>query len=361
MANRLREVRNSRSISQTELARRVAMSRQALSAVEQEIYQPGVGIALRLARELDTTVEELFGAPKTRRLVVHAPGPTGQTARVGLVRTGGRLTAVPLAPQNLTLSIPGGAIAKKLSGNRVEVDSFRSSAEIDRTLIVAGCDPAIALVRDFLMRRSSPIEVIPFFASSCEALSLVARGVAHIAGIHLRDPISGDFNFRAARAALGARRFRIVRFARWELGLASRIDREPIKSVDDLTRRGVRLINRESGAGARAALDETLAQAGIKPSRIQGYKHLAGGHLEIAATIAHGEADAGVTIRLAAELNGLRFQPWREERYDLIVAERELTSPPVTALLEALNSRDLARQIERLCTYDSREMGRISA
>ncbi|MGH7840133.1 MAG: substrate-binding domain-containing protein, partial [Candidatus Binataceae bacterium] len=131
--------------------------------------------------------------------------------------------------------------------------------------------------------------------------------------------------------------------------------------LEQLTRKGARLINRERGAGARAALDDALAADGLKPAAIGGYDNFAAGHLEVAAAIAGGAADAGVTLRFAAEVHGLAFQPWREERYDLIIPEAEFDSAPVRGLLEALHSARLARELTTLCAYDTSQMGRVEA
>jgi putative molybdopterin biosynthesis protein len=85
------------------------------------------------------------------------------------------------------------------------------------------------------------------------------------------------------------------------------------------------------------------------------------GHLEVAATIATGQADFGVTIRVAADVYGLGFVPIREERYDLVILKRDLESVPVEAMLDALNSRALAREVAQLCAYDTSQMGKVMA
>src|SRR5208282_6078908 len=59
----LAQARIARDLTQTELARRAGISRQALGAIESGAYHPGVAIAIRLARELGATVEALFGEP----------------------------------------------------------------------------------------------------------------------------------------------------------------------------------------------------------------------------------------------------------------------------------------------------------
>lgn len=358
---RLRDLRIARAISQTELARRTDISRQALGAIEGGSYVPGVGVALRLAAELGTTVEHLFGQPDDDQLVAeYGVGATpGVDARVSLARVRGRLVAVPVPATCVTLTPAAGLVARTLTKRRVEVAPFRSRAEIELTLIIAGCDPGVAILRDYLSRRQPPIEVAALPGSSRDALTAVTHGVAHAAGVHLRDPKSGDYNLVAARAAFGAARFRIVNFARWEVGLATRPDAAPVKALEDLTRHDVKIINREVGSGARAVLDEMLAADGLRPAQIQGYDQVAAGHLEVAAAIASGAADAGVTIRLAAGLYGLHFQPWRDERYDLVIPEEDFASTPVQSLLEALNSRSLANEISQLCSYDTSQMGAV--
>jgi len=361
-ASTVRETRVARGISQSELARRVGISRQALSAIESGTYLPGVAVALRLAEELGTTVEHLFGrAPANDQLVVEygADATPGSNTRVTLARVGGRLVAVPVPATCVTLTPAAGLVARTLPHHRVEVSPFRSRAEIDLTLIIAGCDPGVAIVRDYLSRRQPAIEVAAIPGSSRDALMAATKGTAHAAGVHLRDPKSGDYNLVAARAAFGAKRFQIVHFARWELGLATRPGAAPIKALEDLTRRDVKIINREAGSGARAVLDEALAADGIKTTQISGYEDLVPGHLEVAAAIASGAADAGVTIRLAAGLYDLRFQPWREERYDLVIPEDDFHSAPVQHLLEALSTRILANEISQLCSYDTSQMGTV--
>ena len=85
------------------------------------------------------------------------------------------------------------------------------------------------------------------------------------------------------------------------------------------------------------------------------------GHLEVAEQIAAGRADAGLTLRVAAEAFGLSFTTLREERYDLVIPRREIDSPAVKVLLEALSSSRLASEVSRLCLYDTSEMGKVAA
>ncbi len=360
--SRLRRARIEKGLGQSELARQAAISRQALSAIEAGAYQPSVTIALRLAKALGQSVETLFGDDQattlTATLVGHDSASSAAHARVALARVGGRLLAVPRPAASLALMPASGVIERKTTGRRAEITAFRSTAEVDSTILIAGCDPAGALLSDWLARHSPQVTAVAIPQSSRAALATLAAGEVHIAGVHIRDPQSGQYNAKAARAAMGRRRFVIVNFAQWEMGLAvAPGNPRAIRGVADLAEPGIRIVNRESGAGARLALDEMLAENGIGPTRIAGYARELGGHLEIAAAIANGDADAGITVRVAADAYGLHFIGLREERYDLVIPERELESAPVRVMLETLNSSRFANEVSRLCAYDTRQMG----
>jgi molybdopterin molybdotransferase/putative molybdopterin biosynthesis protein len=147
-----------------------------------------------------------------------------------------------------------------------------------------------------------------------------------------------------------------------ELGLATAAGaRLGIHGIADLARPGIRIVNRELGAGARAFLDEALSELGIDATAIEGYDFEAAGHLEVAAAIASGRADAGVTIRLAAEAYELPFISIREECYDLVILARDVETAPVKAMLDTLNTRRFALEVSQLCAYDTNQMGQVTA
>jgi putative molybdopterin biosynthesis protein len=365
----LRRAREARGLTQLELARRAGVSRQALGALEAGTYQPGVAIAIALARELGDSVEGLFGgeAPAECNRIRAAwhghdtPRATGTARCIALARVGGRVVAVPYPAARLTLAPPAG-IVEHSSRGRAEVATYRSASEIDSALLIAGCDPAAAILADWLARHRSPVSAIALPCSSSRALAALIEGSAHAAGVHLRDPGTGEYNHAPARSALGHRSAIVVTFARWELGLATAAEAHlGVHEIADLARPGIRLVNRELGAGARAFLDEALVELGIDATGIEGYGFEVAGHLDVAAAIASGRADAGVTIRLAAEAYGLPFIPLREECYDFVVLARDLETAPVKTMLDTLNSRRFALEVSQLCAYDTNQMGQISA
>jgi len=233
---------------------------------------------------------------------------------------------------------------------------------IIRPVAVYAVFAAVTILGDWLVRRRVPAALVPLYASSTAALSALLEGRAHFAGLHLRDPVSGEYNLAFAREALGRRRAVAVNFARWELGLAVPAGNPSgFRGFADLARPRVRIVNRPQGAGARAALDDAIAGLGLNAQTVRGYEREVAGHLDVAAAIAAGQADLGVTIRLAAKAYGLDFIALREERYDLLVLESHLSTPSVEAVLDALTSSRFSTELGALCAYDTSETGRILA
>ncbi len=366
----VRRARIARGLTQDQLARRAGLSRQALGAIESGVYQPGVGAALALARELGHTVEALFGMPAELPQLEadwieerQAPGrQTEPSAKaVALARVGGRLIALAQPRPAMRLA-PAAGMLERAEGRHARVASFRTSQEIDATLLVAGCDPAVTILADRMARHRPAMTLAPITRSSRAALAALLEGRVHAAGVHLCDRKGGEYNLSAVREALKRRRAMMVNFARWELGLGVRPGNPlALRGIADFARPGVRIANREPGSGARQVLDQGLAELKIAPRRVTGYTRELSGHLEIAAAIASGEADTGLTLRVAAEAFRLGFVPVREERYDLVILEREMNSPPVRAMLDALNSGGFAEEVSRLCAYDTTRMGQVIA
>ena len=60
MKNQIKVLRKAKGYRQEDLAAAVGVSRQTIIAIENDKYNPTLGLAMRLARYLGTTVEELF-------------------------------------------------------------------------------------------------------------------------------------------------------------------------------------------------------------------------------------------------------------------------------------------------------------
>jgi molybdate-binding protein len=192
--------------------------------------------------------------------------------------------------------------------------------------------------------------------ASREALRLAADGVVHAAGAHLRGS-SGDYNTGPA-GELMPQGAEVVGFCAWREGLVLRPELAGrVRSVGDVARAGLRLVNREPGAEARSVLDRELAKLGIDPAGLPGYHTRATGHLHVASAIAAGLADAGIASEPAALAYGLAFIPLAAEQFDWVIPAAQADSREIQCLLKVLSSPWLLEQLASLPGYDPARCG----
>lgn len=372
-ANHVKTLRTAKRLSQSDLAARAGITRQAVSAIESNVYLPTIGVALRLASVLGCPVEALFSLAFPEDIIegTWVGGPAsfqGRTApvRVKVSAVGKKTIVRPVTGlgEVLAYTVPAdGYVVNEENlrpGETVRVRLSRDRRAIEQEIAVAGCDPAIFLAGEHLRRQKDETTVIGWTMGSMAALRALQQGEVHVAGLHLYDPSTGESNLPFLRRALKGAGYDVVTFATWEEGLLVRPGNpKSVRSVADLADASVRIINREEGAGARLLLDQHLRAAGIDPSRVQGYDRTAASHFEVARAVAERQADVGVGIRSAAQLFGLDFVPLQAARYDLVVPKAYLKSHPTLAhLFDTLTSRAFRTEIEALGGYDTRETGK---
>ncbi|MBQ11048.1 MAG: XRE family transcriptional regulator, partial [Planctomyces sp.] len=301
LLNHLKGTRLAAGLSQQTLAGLAGISRQAYSALESSSSNPSTEVALRLARALKTSVDHLFSLPEAaprqmRAELIDQPGnedgiPLGQpSGRVQLVQVGDRLLARPVSGTGSTrqslIRAEGVALSEPGIDNLVEVQPFDDMDSDTTSLGLLGCDPAGALMEPALNRHG--INLVLSEEGSHQALAGLARGEAHVAGCHLRDEETGEFNFPWV--------FRLVpfpctliTFASWQQGfIVSPANPLDIHGAEDLVRSEIRIINRRSGSGSRSLLDRLLLRSGVPSDAVTGYSREAGGHLSVASTVASG-------------------------------------------------------------------------
>jgi molybdate-binding protein/DNA-binding XRE family transcriptional regulator len=364
--NRLRQRRQAAGLSQQELARRCGLTRQAINAIEAGQYVPNTLVALRLARTLGCRVEELFRLKEPRaRLDADWLGesPAAGAMRAQLARVGERLLARPLLGAAAFTAADGLAWPLEPAARpRVRVELLVDADLPERTVVVAGCDPALALLGAHLTRRYPAFRLLWVPSSSLAALRLLGRGEAHAAGTHLWDPESQEYNVPYVRRELSGRRLVIVTLSQWQQGLiVARGNPKGIAGPADLGRADLTLINREPGSGSRAMLDVWLRQAGVPIRRVRGYRQERASHLEVAQAVASGAADVGPGILAVARALGLDFIPLQEERYDLVIPTEFLHSAALQALLDVAVSAPFQAELEALGGYDGSQAGTVVA
>lgn len=367
--SRLADIRKSRGVGASDLARRVRVSRQTIYAIEAGTYVPNTEVALNLARELEVTVDELFllqeaapAPPESLAAEVLSAGPSVKGQPVRVCQIGSHWVSVPVSASPYYMPEADGIIKRtgKTPG-RADLVVFAKEEAAQKRLVLAGCDPATGLLAR-MVEKISGVEIVSAAASSKLALSWLSEGKVHIAGSHLEDPKTGEFNLPYLRKQFPDGDFSVVTFARWEEGfVVAAGNPKRVRKIEDLARKNVRFVNREPGSGSRGLLDQLMEKAHMDAENVQGYDRIAHGHLAAAYCVVSREADVCLATRSAAQTFGLDFVPLHSERYDLVIRKRTADLPAVKAFLDVLQRATLRRKLEVLAGYDTSQTGTLVA
>ena len=366
--NRLREKRQALALSQKQLADLAGITRQAVSALEANQYSPATSVALQLARALRCRVEDLFnikqGGETIEGELLGNLSQSSKTVRAQVTQVGHRLLVRPLHGLgelgSLGATADGLIVEANSEKTRVKVKLLKDREVVRRKIVVGGCDPAMFLAGEHV-RKHDQENVVPCLMGSSIALAALKRGEVHVAGIHLADEISGAWKLPDLKRNLGDMDFMVITFAHWEEGFIVRQGNpKKIRTVNDIAKPTVRIVNREKGSGARRLLDKQLNTSGINTKRVKGYSDEALSHLDVASRIKAGLADTGIGVRAAAAISGLDFVALQRERYDLVIPKTYYeTLSGLQVLLDKMVSKPFRDELEALGGYDTREIGKV--
>ncbi len=289
--------------------------------------------------------------------------------RVKLGRVDGTIVAVPLprgAGTITSLSRADGIIRIPRdsegcdAGEPVTVDLLRPQAALDNALLAIGSHDNTLDLLDSLLRKTHPrYRLTSAHVGSLGGLMALGRGQCHLAGSHLLDAASGIYNRKAIEENL-VEPVVLLRLVDREQGILTAPGNPlGISGIEDLARQGLRFVNRQRGSGTRVLLDYRLACLGIAPTRITGYRDEEYTHMNVAAAVLSGRADAGLAVRSAANALGLPFVPVGVEEYDLVIPRRFYEAAPMQALLDVIRSADFKQEVTALGGYGTEKTGQI--
>jgi putative molybdopterin biosynthesis protein len=321
-----------------------------------------------IARWLGRRPNELKTETATLTRKIVSPPGDDDFVRVVVGKVGEKLLAAPLSrgagvitslvqADGLAL-IPRGAQGLE-AGEPVRVHLYRSQTEIERTIFCIGShDLTLDLMSQFLAehdRRLTSANV-----GSQGGLIALRRGEAHLAGSHLLNPETGEYNISYIRQYMPNVSVRVVALAGRDQGLMVKHGNpKRVRSLEDLTNPDVQFVNRQRGAGTRVLLDYHLNLMTIAPERIVGYDQEEYTHLGVAAAIASGRADCGMGIAAAARALDLEFIPLFQERYDLVVPKQFAKGDLLAPLFGLLADRRFREAVSQLPGYDVSVMGTL--
>jgi putative molybdopterin biosynthesis protein len=347
---------------------------------------PGYPVSAALTGEIfvEPLLARWLGRPPIERATVQAsltrkvnsPAGDDDYMRVVVGRVGDKLLAAPLARGSGVISsliradgiviVPAGSQGLP-AGAEVTVRLYRHPGELNRTILVIGShDMTLDLLAQFLAGHGAgwgqPRRLVSSNVGSLGGLIALRRGEAHLAGSHLLDPLTGEYNRSYIRQYLPGIPVKVVSLVGRQQGLmVQRGNPKRIYTLADLCNPEVTIINRQRGAGTRVLLDYHLDKLSLRPEVIRGYEQEEFTHLAVAAAISSRRADAGLGIAAAAQALGLEFIPLFKEPYELVIPQQFYESEHLLPLLQILAEPAFRQAVAALPGYDTSHMGDVVA
>lgn len=339
---------------------------------------PGYPVSAALTGEIfvEPLLARWLGCPPARPIEVTAtltrkvtsPAGDDDYLRVVLGEVDGRLLAAPVsrgAGVITSLVRADGIVILRRglqgleAGSQVKVRLYRSPNDLESTIFAVGSHD---LTLDLLAQHLSRLDrrLISANVGSLGGLAALRRGEAHLAGAHLLDPATGEYNLSYIRQYLPDRPVRLLSWVGRQQGLlVQKGNPKGIESLQDLARPDVTYINRQRGAGTRLLLDYHLQQAGLAVEQIQGYIQEEYTHLAVGAAVASGRADCGLGIAAAAYALHLDFIPLFNEQYELVIPCNLLEGELLKPLFDLMFDDSFRQAVAALPGYDVNRMGEV--
>lgn len=230
-------------------------------------------------------------------------------------------------------------------------------------IVICGQDAILDILARYLERHPNGVGALRHHVGSFNGLLALYQGKVHMTAVHLWAGERDLYNIPYVRRLLPGIPTLIVHLAcRMQGFYVAKGNPEGITTWQDLTRPGIRFINREKGSGTRVLLNEQFRLLGLDTSQINGYEKEELSHLTVASAVARGEADVGLGIEKASlQTRGIDFVPLQKERYELVMKKEDADKPQFQAVLEIIQSQEFKKELLGLGDYDLTETGRIVA
>ncbi len=307
--------------------------------------RPSDAIEAKLARKIFSTPGfDEFVQVKLGRVndeVVAVPLPRGSGVSMSLVRSDG-VVQVPARSEGIG------------RWERVRVILQDAESNIEGTILAIGShDVSLDLLASRIRQEDPLLSLASANVGSMGGIMAIKQGQAHIAGTHLLDPETGEFNVSYILKQVEPDDVLLVTLGFRSQGLmVPPGNPKGIGGIEDLSRDDVLYVNRQRGSGTRLLLDFKLKSEGLDPADVTGYEREMFTHTAVAAAVAGGTADAGLGVLAAARALKLEFIPVADERYDLLVLRSFSRTRAYEALLRVLTDADYRREVEALGGYD---------
>jgi putative molybdopterin biosynthesis protein len=281
--------------------------------------------------------------------IIASPVSRGAGMLMSLVRADG-FVRIPAMSEGLGA---GAAVDVELMDkNRVNI--------ADTIVCIGSHDNILDVLANFLKKNYPKYSLSSAHVGSMGGIIALKRGEAHMAGTHLLDEETGEYNIPYIQRLLPDEKIVLINLVYRQQGLfVLKGNPKNIKGFEDLLRNDITFINRQPGSGTRLLTDKYLKEKGIDPRNINGYEMEEYTHMTVASAVLNGIADTGLGILAASRALGLDFIPIAKERYDIAIPHRFYGSEMFQNLLGIIKDDSEFREtVHRLGGYDISDMGK---
>ncbi|HMK55136.1 MAG TPA: molybdopterin biosynthesis protein [Dissulfurispiraceae bacterium] len=281
----------------------------------------------------------------------HIATPAGRGAGLlmSLVRCDGMIK-VPASSEGLA------------AGAEVEVELIRSKEDLRNTIVCIGShDNSLDVLANSIKKNYPDLSLSSAHVGSMGGLIALKKGEAHMAGTHLLDEATGEYNVSDIKRLLPEKKIVLVNLVYRVQGFVVRKGNpKNIKDFGDLVRSDVIYINRQAGSGTRLLLDKHLRELGILPQLIKGYDHDEYTHMAVASAVLTGLADTGLAVYSSAKALDLDFIPVAVERYDIAIPADFINTEMIQRMLRIIREdSEFIETVQALGGYDTKDMGKV--
>jgi putative molybdopterin biosynthesis protein len=317
-----------------------------------EIEEPDI-LKAKLSRQVASTLgQEEFLRVKVGKVgnnFIATPVSRGAGVIMSLVRADG-FVRIPAMSEGIG------------AGTEVDMELMRSKSDIEHTIVCIGShDNTLDLLANILKKKFPQYSLSSAHVGSMGGLMALKKGEAHMAGTHLLDEETGEYNVPFIKRLLSDKKILLINLVYREQGLlVPKGNPKNIKGFEDLTRDDIVFVNRQSGAGTRLLTDKYLRELGIRPEDVKGYEREEYTHMGVASAVLTGVADTGLAILASARALHLDFIPVAKERYDLAIPHEFCETEMIQHLLKIIQGdTEFRDMVTQLGGYDISDMGKI--
>ncbi len=234
----------------------------------------------------------------------------------------------------------------------IQMAVLPEAVEKQTSLVIGSNDPVLQRFLDKYGETPNDAHCVFLSLDSLEGLVKLREGICEMATVHLLDAHPGKYNDSFVRHFFPGDQMALVRLYHREEGLVVQPGNPlQIHAIEDLVRPGIRLVNRERGAGTRVWLDHELGRLALSRDRIAGYPFEVRSHSEVARAIANGLADVGIGLPTSALEQGLEFIPLFEEPYDLVLPRSSYLDGRFARFLDLVQSKRFYENVQTFAGY----------